>query len=252
MPKKDPRNKGKTGNDLIKLKYKYIIDMGVPPKYAQQYRKNSWDKIEGLIDFYKRGELDIVSLNPKLKKRKTKGRREEQPQNIKEGYHWRKGYKTKTGKWVPGRQVKNPTREPKIISEYPKLLIFWKDQTEKVDGGNVLLAIKQANRNNIQNLIKDMVGKDGTYTEKGGSIGKVIVEIANNLEEEQALINKYLDYTLIYNDIPKFKPLLNVLATLGNYIYQKEDKVNSAQEIGLMANMINAKIGNKLLNDIGL
>jgi hypothetical protein len=255
MAKKDPRHKGKTGQDLINYKYQYIIDHGVPPKYAQQYRKNSWDKIEGLIQFYKQGELDLVSLNPKLKKRKTKGPNKAQPKNITPGYHWRKGYTTKTGKWVPGREVKNPTRrtpEPKQGTEYPKIMVFYKDQTEQVDGLNVLQSVKKADRDNIKNLINGMVGTNGTYTDKGGSIGKVLVEIANSLQEENALINKNPGYTLIYNDIPKYKPLLNVLATLGEYIYQKEDKISTAQEIGLTASLINPKVGNKLLNDIGL
>ena len=72
MAKRNPRNKGLQGNDLIKLKYDYLTSNGIPAKYARKFRKNSWDKIDQAIKLKRGGMLDQVPLPPKQKKIKTK------------------------------------------------------------------------------------------------------------------------------------------------------------------------------------
>lgn len=251
MARINPRNNGLKGNDLIKFKYQYLTDRGIDPKYARKFRKQSWENIDQAIEIKKAGLLNQVALPPKQAKIKTKGKRDKQPKNIEPGYHWRKGY-FRNGKWIEGRQVKNPTakeKKPRQSFSYPKLLIFWRDQTEQVDGQSLLQAVRQSERMRMDKLIQEI---KKSFNTKEGSIGKVVVEIAHNQGEEIAFINKYANYTLIYSDIPRYKPLLTILASLGVYIYQPNDKQNTAQEIALMSAEINSQVGRKLLNDLGL
>jgi hypothetical protein len=260
MAKRNPRNKGLQGNDLIKLKYNYLIDQGIPAKYARKFRKNSWDKIDQAIKLKSGGMLEKVSLPPKQQKIKTKGRREKKPKTkeIPDGYHWRKGY-TRNGKWIPGSIVKNPTRKPRepisTGSEYPKMMIFWKDQTDEVDGSSITKSINQNKRKSINYLKTDINGSGSTpgyFDQAYGQIGKAEIEIAFNREEEEHYIRMYAGWTLIYNDIPQYKELLAVVASLGVYIYQPWQKKATANAIITTAQILNEKIGDKLQNDINV
>ena len=253
MPRKDPRNHGLTGNDLLKYKYNYLIQRGIEPKYARKLRKNSWDKVENAIDLSRAGMQHQISLNPKQAAIKTKGAR---GKAAPDGYHWRAGFYNKKGTFIEPALVKNPTRQaaaPPAI--YPKLMIFWKDQAQEIEGKKVITEVNKSLRNNINYLKTDINGSGNTpgYLEQNfGEIGKAETQIAYSQVDEQHFLNEYAGWTVIYNDIPKYKALLAVIATLGRYIYEPWRKQQAAGEIALAAEEINPTVGQKLLRDLNL
>ena len=201
----------------------------------------------------RRGMLDKVALPPKQAKIKTRGKREKKKEPKKEeippGYHWRKGY-SRNGKWIEGGLVRNPTRKPKeIINPYPRMLTFWKDQTENIGGDAIQSAIRKNSRENMNTLRGDI--RDN-YETKAGEIGMARTEIAYSPGEEQAYIQRYTSegWTLIYNDIPRYKQLLTVIATLGSFVYQPWQKQDIARMIATIASEINPTVGEKLSNDL--
>jgi hypothetical protein len=275
MPKKNPRNNGLSGSPLHKLKYNYLRDRGVPSTYATQFRKNDWDKIDQVIDLYEKGAISQVTIkNKKLKERekrnqskkaavkkpKEKPRKEtkkpspkrvkvDPPQAPPKGYHWR--FYKRSGEW--GLAKNPPPRDSvEITPDFPKVLVFWRDQTGDIDGEEILKAIRSNNRKGIKYLLTDIKGGkgEGYYDQDWGHIGAIKTHIAKNEREVQAYLSLYAGWTLIYADYPRYKSLLSVLATIGVYIYESDKKKDAGNLIALNVRKINPELGKQLLNDV--
>lgn len=248
----DPRNHGLKGNDLIKFKYNYLVDRGIEPKYARKLRKNNWDKIETALDLSRQGMQHQIKLPAKQAAIKTKGARKKAP----DGYHYRAGYFTKTGKFVEPAYVKNPVRQPQAPpAVYPILMIFWKDQAQEINGKQVITEINKSGRRSMQYLRVDMKGSGNTpgYLDQNfGEIGKAEVQIAYSQIDAEHFLREYAGWTVIYSDVPNYKKLLAVIATLGRFIYEPWRKNDVAGNIAIAAEEINPAVGQKLLNDLGI
>lgn len=282
MTKKDPRSKGLTGEPLIKEKYHYLRDRGVPSDIAKSARKRTWDFIDETIALVEKGMTKNISVpsyyktsktvqrqtgkkQPKAKKqpakkqtgrkkkpaaKKTKNKTPKGYKKAPEGYYYR--YYKKSGKYG---LVKYPeTRQPKEDSGcYPRLMVFYQEVVE-TDGASIQSHLRKMSQRSIPYLKREINGGKfgaGWMSQDGMYIGRVRTEFAENPEQMERNLNKYPDWLLLYNDCPDPRKLLAVIATIGKYVYEPEKKESAVETLLSTTHAIDPEAGNELDNLIG-
>jgi hypothetical protein len=255
MGKKDP-------NEILRERYKKLRKAGVSVPLAKKYRKYTDETIQNVIDMVNAGMGEQLSVpdyyKPKRQPKKEEPKKQpgkrkkdpprQAPQEPPPGYHY--AYYKKSGKFV---LRKNPTRKKsgggvvkERIIEFPRLMVFMKDQTDRIDNGEYLKTFAYNLGKTIGELKEEI--KEQLY-EDGGAIGRTKIFVVSGEKERESYLREYSNWALIYDDVPTYKDMLAVIDSISTGNYEGWRKQAYKEELIFSVEEINPKIFQRLNND---
>lgn len=287
MPKKDPRDKGLTGEARIRNRYHYLLEHGVPSDIAKSARKRKWDVIEETIKMVKSGMAKNISVPKYYATSQTKARKAGKPEPPKKkpaakkkpvkktpAAKKKKTAAKKTKNQIPKGYSKPPAgkyyaknhktgeyflksfpqkKEIPVSDCYPRMQVFYEEVVETPDGEAISSHLRKMNNRSVKYLRAEINGGKGTgwMNQDGVYVGRVRIEIAETKEQMESNLSKYSGWTVLYNDCPDPKKLLAVIAVLGKYVYEIDRKEDAVNTLISTAEVLDPQAGSELNNLIG-
>jgi hypothetical protein len=246
-------------NAILRARYKRLKAGGATTAQAKKYRKYEDSAIDQVIEVIKKGMGESLPIPDyyKPKEKKKTGKKEPKKKKTKTGVEYPEAppgyyyaYYKKSGNFVlkkkPG--AKEPDKIGENKSGYPKLMIFVKDQTDRINAGDFIGTQIENLEKSRAELVEDMKAEINAPRDSG-TIGRTRVIIASNDKEEAAFLRQYSEWALIYDETPEYKSVLAATATVVSSTYERWRKESYVSEIINYTDEINKKIARKLRED---
>lgn len=263
MPRQqNPRNRNLKGKELDRYKYNWLLEKGLTPSQAQEYRRAGWEKIDEAIKAIKKGMTLSEKSYYKRKTEAKKAPKKEVKKRAKEklktiypksdypqpppGYHY--AFYKKSGKYILRKNPPKKQGDREGFRKNIKHMVFIKDQTDDVNASDYIYMMihhRKLTNDELKAIIRTWLYKN-PYE---GAIGKVRTYLSTSPQEEDSILRENSSYALILDERPGYHELLAVMATIAQGVYENERKQDYCRDIIYQVEEYSKRIYNKLAAD---